>query len=77
VRSVWKGFFTKNTSVLHKSSTLFNTMLKQKFLVHDGRSVKFLLVSEHMIGFKAGEFTFTRKMGVSHKKKKIKKGKKK
>jgi ribosomal protein S19 len=52
-------------------------MLKQKFLVHDGRSVKFLLVSEHMIGFKAGEFTFTRKMGVSHKKKKIKKGKKK
>jgi ribosomal protein S19 len=76
MRSAWKGFFFKNQLVLHKSSTLLNTMLKQKFLVHDGRSSKALLVNQHMVGFKVGEFVFTRKMGVLHKKKKIKKGKK-
>jgi ribosomal protein S19 len=73
MRSVWKGVFLKNNSHLHKSSTLLNTMLKKKFLVHDGKVSKAITVERSMVGLKIGEFVFTRKMGVLHKKKVLKK----
>jgi len=78
MRAVWKGVFFKLNNTLHKSSTLLNTTLKQKFSVHDGKTTRHLLVNRSMIGLKVGEFVFTRKVGVEHKKKKKnKKGKKK
>lgn len=77
MRSNWKGFFVHNSTTLDKSSILFNTMLKKKFNVHDGKTVKGVVIERWMIGLKMGEFIFTRKMGVLHKKKVIKKGKKK
>ncbi len=78
MRSSWKGCFIKNKERLNNSSTLLNTMLKKKVLVYDGKSTKSLLVERRMIGLKVGEFIFTRRVGVTHKKKVInKKGKKK
>jgi ribosomal protein S19 len=63
---------------LDNSSTLLNTMLKQKLPVYDGKSFKLLVIERKMIGLKVGEFIFTRKIGVTHKKKILnKKGKKK
>ena len=44
-------------------------MLKKKFNVYDGKSIKSVLIDRTMIGLKIGEFVFTRKMGVLHKKK--------
>lgn len=74
MRSVWKGcFYKNNNNNLDKSSTVFNTMLKKKVTVHDGKSYKSVLVDRTMIGLKIGEFVFTRKMGVLHKKKVLKK----
>jgi ribosomal protein S19 len=53
-------------------------MLKQKLPVYDGKSFKLLVIERKMIGLKVGEFIFTRKIGVTHKKKILnKKGKKK
>jgi ribosomal protein S19 len=52
-------------------------MLKKKFFIHDGKSQKPVVIERAMVGLKIGEFIFTRKVGVSHKKKiKNKKGKK-
>lgn len=73
MRAVWKGVFFKNNLHLHKSATLLNTMLKKKFNVYDGKSIKSVLIDRTMIGLKIGEFVFTRKMGVLHKKKVLKK----
>lgn len=73
MRAAWKGVFFKNSLYLHKSSTLLNTMLKKKFSIYDGKSVKNLVIDRNMIGLKVGEFVFTRKMGVLHKKKSFKK----
>jgi ribosomal protein S19 len=73
MRAVWKGVFLKNNSYLDKSSTLLNTMLKKKFNIYDGKSVKTIMVDRAMIGLKMGEFVFSRKMGVLHKKKVLKK----
>jgi ribosomal protein S19 len=73
MRSVWKGCFYKNNSSLGKSSTVLNTMLKKRFTLHDGKSCKSILVDRSMVGLKIGEFVFTRKMGVLHKKKVLKK----
>ncbi len=53
-------------------------MLQKKFFVNDGRASKFFAIERNMVGLKMGEFVFTRKMGVLHKKKVLnKKGKKK
>jgi ribosomal protein S19 len=57
---------------------MFYTFLKKKFIVNDGQSFKKLVIERNMVGSKIGEFIFTRKMGVLHKKKLLnKKGKKK
>lgn len=73
MRAVWKGVFFKNNLYLNKSSTLLNTMLKKKFNIYDGKSTKSMVVDRVMVGLKIGEFVFTRKMGVLHKKKVLKK----
>jgi ribosomal protein S19 len=52
-------------------------MLKKKFSIHDGKLSKTIIIERNMIGLKVGEFVFTRKMGVLHKKKVLKKKSKK
>ena len=52
-------------------------MLKKQFDLHDGKLVKSIAINRDMVGLKIGEFVFTRKMGILHKKKNLKrKGKK-
>jgi ribosomal protein S19 len=52
-------------------------MLKKKFYIYTGKEQKLFTVDRQSIGLKVGEFVFTRKMGIIHKKKdKNKKGKK-
>ena len=75
MRSSWKGCFVKNSIKLDNSSTLLNTMLKQKVLIYDGKSSKLLTIERKMIGSKVGEFVFTRRIGVTHKKKVLNKKK--
>ena len=79
MRSSWKGCFIKNSIKLDNSSTLLNTMLKQKVSIYDGKSFRLLTIERKMVGSKVGEFVFSRKIGVTHKKKVLnkKKGKKK
>lgn len=77
MRSNWKGCFLNNSVTLDKSSTVLNTMLKKKLFVHDGKAQKLITIERVMVGLKIGEFVFTRKIGVLHKKKVNKKGKKK
>lgn len=78
MRSVWKGSFIKNNLTLHKSSVVIASMLKKKVIVNDGKANKSIIIERNMIGLKVGEFIFSRKMGVLHKKKTLnKKGKKK
>lgn len=78
MRSVWKGSFIKNNLTLHKSSAVIASMLKKKVIVNDGKTNKSIIIERNMIGLKVGEFIFSRKMGVLHKKKTLnKKGKKK
>jgi ribosomal protein S19 len=52
-------------------------MLKKKFYIYTGKEAKYFTVERQFIGLKLGQFVFTRKMGVIHKKKqKNKRGKK-
>jgi len=74
MRSVWKGcFYKSNNNNLDKSSVVIHTILKKNFILHDGKSYKSVFIDRNMVGLKIGEFIFTRKMGVLHKKKVLKK----
>ena len=43
-----------------RSSTIFPEFVGHTFLVHNGRKFLPIYVSERMVGFKLGEFSFTR-----------------
>ncbi len=78
MRSLWKGSYFNNKKVLCRSSLVLHSIVKKKFLVHNGKSYEHIVLDRKMVGLKIGEFIFTRKMGVLHKKKLLnKKGKKK
>ena len=70
MRSSWKGCFFKSDNTLSNSSVILNTTFKKKFLVYDGKHIKNFFIRRFMLGLKVGEFVFTKKMGVIHKKKK-------
>jgi len=86
-RSKWKGLFINSNfldekvKVLKKqktwcrSSIIPSTFIGRKILVYNGKEFKSLFVSREKIGFKFGEFIFTR---INNKRKaKVKKSKKK
>lgn len=68
-RSLWKGFFLESC-FLKKSKTNFNVwsrsssipffLIGKTVLVHNGKEFKKLLITREKIGFKFGEFVFTR-----------------
>lgn len=78
MRSVWKGTYFNDKQFLCRSSLISHSIVKKKFLVHNGKSYESISIDRKMVGLKIGEFVFTRKMGVLHKKKILnKRGKKK
>lgn len=78
MRSLWKGnFVSLKKKIIGNDTVILNNFLRKTFLVYNGKTVSEFVVKRENIGFKAGEFVFTRKIGVQHKKKiKLKKGKK-
>lgn len=82
-RSIWKPIF-QNISVLKsgkkkneikiwsRSSLITENFKNKKVLVHKGlHNLMYLFIKKQMIGYKFGEFVFTKKMGSNiHRKKK-------
>lgn len=70
MRSIWKGNFVnikgKNIS---NNSLILNNFLRKSFITYNGKSFNELIIKREMVGLKLGEFIFTRKIGVLHKKK--------
>lgn len=79
MRSMWKGnfvFFKKK--YIGNNTIILNEFLRKVFTIYNGKAFTEFIVKRENIGFKLGEFIFTRKVGVQHKKKvKLKQGKKK
>jgi small subunit ribosomal protein S19 len=82
-RSKWKGFYisqnliySKNVilNINQRSSAISSFYLGKLVKIHDGKNFKILNVTRDKIGYKFGEFSYTRKM---YEKKKKKKGLKK
>ena len=67
-RSIWKGVFLKRfllKKMPHKvwsrnCSIPFNCV-GQKILVHNGKEFKKIFITREKVGYKFGEFVFTRK----------------
>ena len=84
-RSLWKGPFIdasllkKDVSKIQKtwsrSSTIPSSLIGKTVLVHTGKEFKRILIDREKVGFKFGEFSFTRK--YTKKLKEINKNKKK
>lgn len=71
---------TKNTKELYtrdRANTIIEEMNGKKIYIYNGNKYIFCLVSDKMIGYKLGEFAFTRKVCAAKKKKKVKKNFKK
>lgn len=79
MRSKWKGNFInlKKNNLMGKNSMILNSFLRKEILIHNGKVIEPLIIKREMIGSKIGEFIFTRKIGVLHKKKNKNKMKKK
>lgn len=71
-RSIWKGPFLdkflvfqkkqKNlTKIWSRRSVISSQMLGKTVLVHNGKDFKRILITREKLGFKYGEFAFTRK----------------
>ena len=72
-RSTWKGPFLdrflicqqkkKNSAkIWSRRSVISSQMLGQTVLVHNGKEFKRILITREKLGFKYGEFSFTRKI---------------
>jgi small subunit ribosomal protein S19 len=69
-RSKWKGPYVeanlfkenkKNKKIWTRSSTIPGFLIGENVLVHNGREFKRLSITRDKVGFKFGEFSFTRK----------------
>ena len=68
-RSLWKGYFLENCffkkaktnlNVWSRKSSIPSNLIGKTVLVHNGKEFKKLLITREKIGFKFGEFVFTR-----------------
>ena len=85
-RSKWKGFFidqslinpkNSNIKIWSRSSVISEVLIGKKVSVYNGKLFKQIKITREKIGYKLGEFSFTRKMQERIKKnKKINKTKK-
>ena len=67
-RSKWKGFFVGNKhlkmdgkKLWNRNFTISESMIGSFVLVHNGKEFKKFLISREKVGFKYGDFSFTRK----------------
>jgi small subunit ribosomal protein S19 len=69
-RSKWKGPYieanifkknVKNRKVWGRSCTIPGFLIGETVLIHNGREFKRITVTRDKVGFKFGEFSFTRK----------------
>jgi small subunit ribosomal protein S19 len=73
-RSKWKGPYFKNQKInTHKNLISRNTQILPNFVgktyyVHNGKSIQKLIIIEEMLGYRLGEFFFTRKELIYSKK---------
>jgi len=69
VRSKWKGVYLGRRDYIMQSGFLWDRALPicgshvgKEIKVHNGFEVKNVFVQENMVGYKYGEFSFTRRM---------------
>lgn len=66
-RAKWKGpyidlnIFNSKKKVWSRSSTIPNSIVGKSVLIHNGHEFKRVLITRDKVGFKFGEFSFTRK----------------
>jgi len=69
-RSLWKGYFLnnyllkeinkKNKKIWCRNSSIPSFLMGQMVLVHNGKDFRKVLITREKVGFKFGEFVFTR-----------------
>ena len=84
-RSSWKGPFVDSSifkmsegkqgglKIWSRNSVIPEFLLGKNVLVHNGKDFKSVVVTREKIGFKFGEFSFTRKYNAKQKSTKAKK----
>ena len=67
-RSKWKGSFIEksalnkeNNKFWSRSSTILESMIGDFVFIHNGKEFKKVIVIREKVGFKFGDFSFTRK----------------
>jgi small subunit ribosomal protein S19 len=66
-RAKWKGpyvdlnVFKNKKKVWSRSSTIPGSLIGKSVLIHNGHEFKRILITRDKVGFKFGEFSFTRK----------------
>jgi small subunit ribosomal protein S19 len=85
-RSRWKGYFIhhvllknnkkKQIKIWSRSSVIPAKLENRKVLIHFGNGFRPMYIKQEHIGFKFGEFAYTRKKNLNRYKRDIKKKKK-
>lgn len=89
VRSIWKGPFvekktlevlnklkkTRSIYTMDRKSNIVSSFIDRTFYIHNGHRYYRLQVNKEHLGFKLGNFSFTKKRCVYRNKKKSKKNK--
>lgn len=79
-RSSWKGFFfqTKkiNTNEVSRNSTIFAKDIGKDVSIYNGKNFQKFRIKYRNVGYKFGQFFFTKKMGAGIHSKDLKKKKK-
>jgi len=81
-RSSWKGPFidpvfykkaqeNKNFKIWCRSSVIPSSLIGETVFVHNGKEFKRILISREKVGFKFGEFSFSRKYTLKQKTSKV------
>lgn len=67
MRSKWKGYFFNKNNI--NKSIILKNLINKNIKIYNGKNFSNLIIKKQMVGFKVGEFIFTRKINVIHKKK--------
>ena len=59
----------KDIKIWHRNSSIIEELKGKTVLVHNGKKLSRISIESNMIGFKLGQFSFTRKLGKIHRKK--------
>ena len=83
-RSKWKGNFLTNINFIKteiekskmwmRNSSISSGLIGKRLLIHNGKSFKTVFITREKVGFKFGEFSFTRTHTLKIKKTILKNG---